>query len=77
MERKVELDAAADSAKQFQTDISTLQQFCDRCEKAVQMYVHFFGFLIEIFLYLPITPVPNLKNCVLSIHAKKILLESP
>uniref|UniRef100_F1KPP3 Dystrophin-1 n=1 Tax=Ascaris suum TaxID=6253 RepID=F1KPP3_ASCSU len=37
MERKVELDAAADSAKQFQTDISTLQQFCDRCEKAVQI----------------------------------------
>uniref|UniRef100_A0A915ACG1 Dystrophin n=1 Tax=Parascaris univalens TaxID=6257 RepID=A0A915ACG1_PARUN len=36
-ERKVELDEAADSAKQFQMDISTLQQFCDRCEKAVQI----------------------------------------
>ncbi|VDK43703.1 unnamed protein product [Anisakis simplex] len=36
-ERKTELDALVDAAKQFQIDISTLQQFCDKCEKAIQI----------------------------------------
>lgn len=36
-ERKAELDAVAEKANVFHTDVAAIQQFCEKCEKALQI----------------------------------------